>query len=152
MVMIKRATRTVLASALIAGLLGVVGCESTQQAEPKVVWQENGVPRHNNPARPQWKYTFVYHPDAQVYYEPYSRTYWWYEAGQWCPGSEPPRWLYLDPKKAVIIGRHSERPQESHALTLAAHPCRLPIPPIYDPRPQLMHEFSMVRIAGHMDE
>src|SRR5712675_497763 len=40
-------------------------------------------------------YQYVYYPEAQVYYVPETRVYWWYAGGTWVSGPAVPSGLVL---------------------------------------------------------
>ena len=75
----RRAPTFLLALSLAATAFLAGGCETTTD----VLWQANGTPHHKHPTQGWWSYQFVYYPNAQVYFEPYSKTWYWCEDGHW---------------------------------------------------------------------
>lgn len=76
------------------------GCTQPSQS---ISWQDNGMPRHENGADSWWNYQFVYHPDDQVYYEPYTKTFHWFDDGTWRSGDNTPDEMWLDPAMARVV-------------------------------------------------
>lgn len=110
-----RHTRTVLSIAAVAAL--GAGC-----AQPQVSWLDNGVPYYDHPEQ-TWHYQFVYHPNSQVYFEPYTKTYYWYGNGEWHSGSDIPQELRpLDDRIARIVKLQDFEPFNSHPFVVAQHP------------------------------
>ena len=67
-----KVTRTGLGAAAVLGTaVAICGC---QQAKHPVSFQAVGPPMHEHPHQTWWTYQFVYHPEQQTYYEPYTRT------------------------------------------------------------------------------
>jgi hypothetical protein len=114
----------VTATALLCG-----GCETTTD----VLWQATGIPHHKHPEQGWWSYQFVYYPNAQVYFEPYSKTWYWCEHGLWKGGPEPPQTLELNADHATVVKLQQELPFFQHETVIAMHPCRRELPPKYDP-------------------
>ncbi|MEM7227880.1 MAG: hypothetical protein AAF432_03610 [Planctomycetota bacterium] len=97
-----------------AGACLLMGCQ--QQAIETADFESNGQPRFERPATDAWDYKFVFHPDASVYYEPYTRQYYWQENGQWFQDSTLPSTLQLDPRTAYVVTLPYENPTVGNAL------------------------------------
>lgn len=84
------------ASVLACGGL-LVGCRSSE-----LVWHENGTPEFRYGEK-SW-YQFTYHPEQDVYFEPYSNTYFWKDnGGQWASSHDLPWGIELDHSSATIV-------------------------------------------------
>jgi len=110
-------TRTLLAVAALGALAS--GCSS----ESKVTWLDSGVPYHQNGEGISWNYQFVYHPNAQVYFEPHSKTYFWFENNAWQSGAELPREVTpLDDRLARVVHVRELEPMLQHDSVIAMNP------------------------------
>ena len=143
----KRAMR--LAAGLMLATTGVVamggmgGCESTESV---VTWQPSGMPKHAHPHQDWWSYQYVYFPDAQAYFEPYTRTFYWYENGTWWPGEELPVEMSFDKKLARVVYLQEPLPFPQHESVLVWSPCPKPVRTTgFDPR---WDSDTHVRMAG----
>ncbi len=87
-----------------------------------VVWEADGTPQHiSHNEQAWWRYQFVYHPEAQVYFNPYTHTYYWYSGHEWVEGSRLPEHITLDKKLAQVVRVHSRPPHVQHrTITTAA--------------------------------
>lgn len=92
--------------ALVAGglLAAATGCET----ESKITFQDNGIPRHEHGWQDWWNYQFVYYPEENVYYEPFTETYFWFDSDGWAQGDTLPRALYLDRTRAEVVRLQSD--------------------------------------------
>jgi hypothetical protein len=95
-----------------------LGC-STGTSQHHVQWQANGMPRHSDPNNPWWRYQFVYHPREQVYYEPTTATYFWFDNNAWHEGPELPHQFTLEAKLARIVYTWHEKPYMAHNTATA---------------------------------
>ncbi len=115
-----------------AALTLALGCGSGS-SQHTVQWQANGMPRHSDPNTPWWRYQFVYHPREQVYFEPSTHTYFWFENDFWHEGPELPEHFTLDSKLARVVHTWHEKPYMAHntatALGSPVRPIREPFPP-----------------------
>jgi len=112
--------------------LAVTGCES---ARSTVSWQANGMPRHEHPHQDWWHFQFVYYPNAQAYYEPYSQSWFWFENGSWWNGEALPRGMAPSASQAVVVRTRWDLPFLQHDPTmLSMH--HVPVDPAlrFDPR------------------
>lgn len=142
--------RTLFTSAL--GLCGVAlfalgGCHAEQQST--VAWQPNGMPHHSHPTQDWWHYQFVYHPRAQVYFEPYSHMYYWFEEDEWQQGHRLPSTITLDTSLARTVVMKTPIPHAQHETVVVAHgPARGQAPaspwPDYFPDERFTVDPSMV--------
>ena len=125
-------TRPLLVGLSLITMTTMLGCDSSQHT---ITMQDNGVPYHVHGSQDWWHYQFVYHPDAQTYFEPYTQTYFWYEEGAWHAGPESPPQLILDVDRAKVVKlRTDEMPFLQHTTVLASHPPRGEMPAQMDPR------------------
>ena len=102
-------TLTATCSAVLLGL--GAGC-SSQPSD--VTWQNNGTPQHAHPNQDWWNYQYVYYPRAQVYFEPYSRVYSWYDGLQWQDARELPANISLHGEHPYVVKNKSELPYYQH--------------------------------------
>lgn len=106
---------TAAALGLSVALLG--GCS---QSRTQVTWQDNGTPHISHPHQQWWNYQFVYYPASQVYFEPHSQTYYWFQNGLWRQGSELPSHIPLQFENPVTVKLESEQPfMQHHSVTKA---------------------------------
>ena len=69
--------RQILVSTAAAALLVALGgCAVSSES---ITFNDNGQPRHEHGWQDWWNYQFVYHPNEQVYFEPYTGTYHWFQ-------------------------------------------------------------------------
>jgi hypothetical protein len=130
-------------SALTLTCLLAAGC---QRETATVTWQTNGIPRHDNPDSELWRYQFVYHPDAQVYFEPYTGVYHWYAWGAWHRGTELPEYIAVDGRLAAVALLQTDRPYMQHRTVAQIHPPPAPRAKHYDP---LQHPYGPVMLVTH---
>jgi hypothetical protein len=72
--------------AIIAITVGLASCHDSEY----VRWDPTGMPARINPATNQAIYRYVYYPNLQVYFEPYSEIYWWFQDEAWYEGNRLP--------------------------------------------------------------
>ena len=65
-------------------------------------------------------YSYVYYPDAEVYYEPHRQVYYWPEGGQWRSGARAPRSVVL--RSHVTVNLNSPEPYRHHDEVRARYP------------------------------
>jgi hypothetical protein len=117
--------------ALTAMMLTLPGC---QRPMTQVTWEMGGMPSHDHPHQMWWQYQFVYHPQEQVYFEPYTGTYFWFAGDRWEEGSVLPTWIHLDPEKAEIVKLQEHKPYVQHfAVMKWAWPYSNPLSGSVDP-------------------
>jgi len=103
------------------------GCAVTSET---IAFQEDGTPRHEHGWQDWWSHQFVYHPNDQVYFEPYTRTYHWFDGGTWRSGEELPSSLRPDPELAQVVFLQEDRfPWSQHNTTSFVHAPRKPFRP-----------------------
>ena len=124
----KRIKASVLGLLMVVAAYALAGCETATS----ISWQRDGVPHHQHPEQEWWHYQFVYHPNAQVYFEPYTKTYYWFEKGSWCAGAKPPTGLELNTQLATVVKLQQSLPFVQHDTVLAWHPCKRQFAPQYD--------------------
>jgi len=95
------------ATLVIAG-----GCQSHNAAE--VTWHENGQPEFTNSHETWWSHQFVYHPYADVFYEPFSQTYVWRDGEGWASGQTVPAHIELDHDTAQVVRLQQADPVVQH--------------------------------------
>jgi hypothetical protein len=105
----------VLGTLALAATAGLGGCYSV---DGHVTWQPSGVPHHDHPYQQWWNYQFVYFPQQQVYFEPYTEEYFWFRNGQWERGTELPADISVDPTQGRIVKLQHQDPYLQHETVL----------------------------------
>ena len=124
----KRRTAVVLGLGVVAAF-ALSGCSAMQET---VTWQDDGVPRHENSHQDWWNYEFVFHPHANVYYQPYTTMYFWCEDGVWRTGEKLPLVFAfnLDHRTAQVVKLSHDLPFLQHDSTVwrvrAPHGAEMP--------------------------
>ncbi len=130
-------------------LMPLVGCESSNHT---IVMQDSGTPYHEKEGQNWWSYQFVYHPNTQTYYEPYSSTYYWFEEGAWHAGPELPTELIPKSDIAQVVKLQAdELPFVQHRSVLTWQPVRrLPMSPdLMHPQRHAMDYTPAPALASH---
>lgn len=96
-----------------AGACLLMGCQPTTRSAQ---FLENGQPRLLAATATNWQYPYVYHPESEVYFEPYTRNYFWQEDGTWFKGASLPATRPLDPLTAIVVSLPYEEPGLSPAM------------------------------------
>ncbi len=65
-------------------------------------------------------YSYVYYPDAEVYYQPQRHIYFWAEGGTWRSGPRVPATFVLSSR--VTVNLNSPEPYQRHNEVRAQHP------------------------------
>ena len=65
-------------------------------------------------------YSYVYYPDAEVYYEPQRHVYFWADGGAWRSGPHVPGNIVL--RSSVTVKLNSSEPYRHHEEVRAQHP------------------------------
>ena len=122
-------THTIMLAAaftLGAALLG--GCTHAP-SRSQVTWQQNGTPHTDHQNQSWWNYQFVYFPASQVYFEPHSKTFYWFEQGVWRQGDQLPQHVTLQNETPTVVKLASEEPyMQHHTVTSAFLTNHTPIP------------------------
>jgi hypothetical protein len=143
LMMMRRMRFALTTAALTTTCLLAAGC---QRQAATVTWQTNGIPRHDHPDQDWWRYQFVYHPDAQVYFEPYTGVYHWYAYGAWHRGTELPGYVAIDTRLATVAKLQTDRPYMQHQTVAQIHPPPAPRARHYDP---LQHPNQRIMLVTH---
>ena len=93
---------TIIGLGLAGSVMCLTGC-SSQPSVTKVGWEADGVPRHSGTYETGGKYQFAHYPSSKVYFEPFSRTYFWMEEGVWMEGPQLPSYFTVHAKDAKIV-------------------------------------------------
>lgn len=116
----KRTSLKVLCT--LGAVLGLAGCGHLSS---HVQWEADGTPQHiSHNEQASWRYQFVYHPEMQVYFNPYTHVYYWYTGHEWVEGTRLPEHFTLDKKLARVVRVNSKPPHLQHRTitTVAAGP------------------------------
>ncbi len=105
------------AATCLGGLM--TGCESNDSTT-QVTWQANGTPFHHDAEQDWWHYQFVYYPNKQVYFEPFSQTYYWYDISTWHEGTQLPQHITVHGDTPQVVKLKAELPFYQHD-TVVAH-------------------------------
>lgn len=100
------------------GVFALAGCQTASHTN--VTFHDDGQPRHEHPHQDWWHYQFVYYPNDQVYFEPYTRTWFWNEQGQWQEGDTLPQFIGVNPDHAKIVYLKTPTPHAQHRTVIAA--------------------------------
>lgn len=78
--------------------------------------------RHGYARRPEVyaQYSYVYYPEAEVYYEPHRHVYYWADGGAWRSGPRVPPTIAL--RSRVTVNLDSPEPYRHHEEVRAKHP------------------------------
>ena len=99
-------------------VFGLAGCGHLSS---DVVWEADGTPRHvphNDQA--WWRYQFVYHPEAQVYFNPFTNAYYWYSGNEWVESQQLPEHIILDKNLARVVRVNTKPPHVQHRTITTA--------------------------------
>ena len=121
--------RQIIASTAAAAALLVAlgGCAVSSET---ITFNDDGQPRHEHGWQDWWNYQFVYHPNEQVYFEPYTGTYHWFEGESWTSGGELPAIFKPDPQFATVVFlKEGQFPWAQHDTTTFQHASRKPFRP-----------------------
>ncbi|MHC4948619.1 MAG: hypothetical protein ACYTG1_10190 [Planctomycetota bacterium] len=130
-----------LASAALAVTGLLAGCQTNGT---EVALDENGVPRYEHPHQDWWNYKFVYYPQDQIYYEPHTRMYYWFEDGAWLEGQRLPARFAPKHENARFVYLDSTRPWMHHAQTTRVYgPSNDAIPGSLDPTNMIEEETAI---------
>ena len=140
---------TTLAALSATVLLSMSGCGPSTT----IAWQDNGTPVHSHPAQTWWNYQYVYYPQAQVYFEPYSLTWYWFEDDLWRQGHELPQEIAIYDLNPQVVKLASFPPYEQHETVAStfgpfhyAHPGSLS--PDYAPNAAYAKAFANRQAVG----
>jgi hypothetical protein len=149
----------VLSLAAVLATAGVAGCQSDQKvsnapSDHTVTWLDNGMPYFEYADPNRNHYRFIYHPNSQFYYEPYTETYFWYEDGMWYEGEghEVPKQCTIDLRIAKVIESPHPKPFVHHDAFVGAHPPRRHMPAGFDAREQFGMGLQMANADGTFDQ
>lgn len=65
---------------------------------------------------------YYYYPDAEVYYRPENKVYWWHDAGAWVSGPRPPSRIVLRDDRRLRVNLNASEPWRQHDTVLKQHP------------------------------
>jgi len=99
------------AAALTTSAAMLSGCTS---AQTQVSWEADNTPQHTHQHQDWWNYQFVYYPQAQVYYEPHSKTYYWFADGIWNEGPVLPSRFVIRYDTPRVVKLESRYPYMHH--------------------------------------
>jgi len=99
------------AAALTVSALALSGCTT---AHTQVSWEDDNTPKHTHQHQDWWNYQFVYYPKAQVYFEPYSETYYWFANGIWNEGPVLPSRFVISNETPRVVKLESRYPYMHH--------------------------------------
>lgn len=102
----------------VGAILGFAGCSQTTSL---VEWEQDGTPRHMHPNEHWWQYKFVYHPKAQVYFNPYTHTYSWFDSNeqQWIEGNRLPKQFAIYKENTTVVKVNFKPPHAQHRTITA---------------------------------
>jgi len=118
---------TLVTLSIAAAVATLGGCAVTSDT---ITFEDSGQPRHEHGWQDWWNFQFVYHPNDQVYFEPYTGTYHWFQNERWNTGSELPSAFSPDPDLAQVVFLQEDAfPWAQHNTTTFVHESRRPFRP-----------------------
>src|SRR5205085_2837715 len=104
-----------LAGATLVGWAGTARADDViiEERRPPVVIDE-----HRRPPEPAYHY--IYYPQAEVYFEPGRRVYWWKKHGEWRSGTAPPKGIRL--RGEVTLDVAEPDPWRHHEIIVQKYP------------------------------
>ena len=99
-------------------VVAMAGCGVKSGSE--ITFHPSGLPHHDHPHQQWWSYQFVYHPQAEVYFEPYTRVFFWNEDGEWVEGERLPSHISIDPHLARVVYLKTPVPHAQHITVIAS--------------------------------
>jgi hypothetical protein len=102
----------------VAGTMGLVIATRPVLAGNVIVHIDVGTPPPPTPV----VYEYVYYPEAQVYFVPTTRVYWWYAGGTWVSGPAVPRGIVL--RSRTILRVDAPEPWRHHEVIIQKFPGR----------------------------
>jgi hypothetical protein len=100
--------RLIVLTFAISSVLGLVGC-----------YVEHPHEYARGPAV-YTSYSYVYYPDAEVYFEPHRQVYYWSDGGSWRSGARVPQNIVL--RSHVTVNLDSSEPYKHHDEVRAKYP------------------------------
>lgn len=101
-----------------SGAISLTGC--SHNANSTVVWEDNGMPSHNPMSQnKRWKYKFVYFPGEDVYYEPYTQKYFWFDGDFWYEGDQLPKHITINSVEPQVVRLAFDKPYMSHGSVVS---------------------------------
>ena len=95
---------------VVAIAIGMTGCQNRDY----VRWDESGAPATVNARTNEAVYTYVYFPELQVYLEPHSQLYFWFQDGAWYEGNVLPAGLSIDKQYFEFVELNTPKPWTQH--------------------------------------
>lgn len=108
---------SVLALSSVA-LFGLGGCSYKTGSD--ITFHPTTLPHHEHPQQEWWNYQFIYHPHAQVYFEPYTRMFFWFEDGEWVEGKKLPAQFVINPDYSQVVYLKTPVPHAQHLTVVAS--------------------------------
>ena len=144
--MIRRFITLTLGIGLCTAALLALGCE----AKSKVVWHETGQPLHVRGGQSWWHYQYVYYPGTQVYFEPYTKHWYWFQDDLWLTGTELPAQLKpANVRSGRVVFLNERRPWDQHGTVVAYYPPDDPM--LQDRHNALLDQQPDWRMAQYQD-
>ena len=104
--------RLIVLTFAVSSVLGLVGC-----------YVEHPHDYARGPAV-YTSYSYVYYPDAEVYFEPHRQVYYWSDGGSWRSGAHVPQNIVL--RSHVTVNLDSSEPYKHHDEVRAKYPRQKP--------------------------
>lgn len=112
-------TSGILGCAAAAVVCLTMGCESN---DTTAQWQPGQAPYFNGETQEWWHFKFVYHPQDEVYFQPYTGQYYWFADGAWRSGTELPLGRAISSVDAKIVKSTTDLPFLHHTANANWHP------------------------------
>ena len=130
-----RQKRPIIAAALIvtvAAALGGCGASVGQRIRADMSQQSEAY-------KEWWGQKMIYHVDAKVYFDPYSRQYFWFENDRWNDAATLPHYIVLRNDSPKVVRRARMLRQSKNAVEVQA------FNPFYTPITQPGYQSTEVR-------
>ncbi|MHC5022701.1 MAG: hypothetical protein ACYTGG_02150 [Planctomycetota bacterium] len=110
------------AGLLAATAIALVGCGSGGGKMTSSKWHANL--NEQSPEYSQWwDGKIVYHKDSEVYFDPYSQTYYWMEMDNWVAGNQLPRRFSLRrTERSIVTRNHMLKASKNSQYVMAFNP------------------------------
>ena len=111
----KSLQRLWLSLLVAAGTMGLVVATPMASAGDVIIHLGIGAP-----APQPVVYQYVYYPDAEVYYVPETRVYWWFAGGTWVSGPAVPNGIVLGTRTTIRVD--APEPWHHHEVIVKKFP------------------------------
>lgn len=115
----KRLTNGILGCAAAVAVCLAMGCESN---DTTAQWQPGEAPYFNADGDQWWHFKFVYYPQDEIYFQPYTGQFFWFEDGAWRSGDDLPMTRNIRSIDAEVVRSRYDLPFFEHLTHAQLHP------------------------------